>query len=93
MTTQELERELKTADDLLPQDILRDVTIEQLAAQLREIFAKDKALLERDARFRDNFTGVVNYIYIVLLNKPPAKRQKNLFSDTLINTLLTSQPA
>lgn len=91
MTKENLVKELQHSDTILPAVILRDMTSEQTAVVLAEVFKTYKQELLHNRKFRDNFTELVNYIYLLNLNKEPTKRKKNLFSTSLTSFLLNPQ--
>jgi len=93
MTKQELVNQLKSTDTLLPQDVLKDTSLKQLVAMLKKVFDENMQELEADVNFRNNFTELVNYVYVRSLHETPAKREKNPFGDRLIAFLLTPNPA
>lgn len=94
MDMKQLLQELKDTDNLLPQDILKDTNLKELATQLKTIFESNQQYLETDLKFRTNFTELVNYIYLSALDEQPDRRKKKIFSDRLITFLLaTPSPA
>lgn len=94
MQQQQLITILKQDDNLLPQDVLRNTDIKELVNDLVIIFETRKAELSEDARFKNNFTELVNYIYLMHLQTEPKHRSKKIFKDNLIAFLLNSpQPA
>lgn len=94
MTKDTLIKELKDKDEILPQELLSESSIEVLTKNLATIFESEKDELMENARFRNNFTETVNYVYLSVLSSAPDKRNKKIFSDNLITFLLDSpQPA
>lgn len=85
----QLIQELRNTDNLLPQDILRERDLEELANQLESIFAADQTELKENPTLRSNFTELVNYIYLSNLGLQPENRKKDIFNDNLIAFLLS----
>jgi len=90
MTTAELITELKQKDSLLPQAVLKDSSLQELATQLTEIFETKQEELLGDDKFRNNFTELINYIYLNTLTKQPERRNKSIFAENLISFLLNA---
>lgn len=90
MTQDDLIAELKETDNLLPQDVLKNTSLQQLAAELVTIFNTKQDDLKKDDRFRSNFTELVNYIYLANLHKQPSQRNKEIFKENIITFLLNS---
>jgi RecG-like helicase len=88
MSTDQLLIELKQNDNLLPQELLKDITLSDLTKSLIEIFDDHRDELEADLKLRANFTELINYIYLVTLSKKPEQRNKHIFSNQLTTFLL-----
>lgn len=88
MTTEQLFKELKQKDILLPKEILTDTSLSNLVNSLIEIFDNHREELEQDEKFRTNFTELINYVYLITLSEKPSTRNKNIFSNQLTSFLL-----
>lgn len=93
MKRDQLLKTLRTADDLLPQQVLQDATLTQLVVELDAIFAENRQELDINQKFRHNFTEIVNYVYLLTLEKKPEQRDKMLFNPHLIANLLQPKSA
>lgn len=89
MTTEQLIQELETNERILPKDLLQQADAETLAREAVLIFENHRDLLEQNKALQRNFLELVNYLYIVSLNKKAPKPKSSLFSDRLINGLLS----
>lgn len=92
MKTEELYRLLVNSDSLSPHDLTQNKYTE-LASELDEIFSTYQDELKENEKFRNNFTELVNYIYLDLLNESPSKRNKEIFNSNLTNFVLSYRAA
>ena len=90
MTTDELVSELKNKENILPQEVLKNTTLEALAGDLMKIFQDNLTELEQDDRFKENYIELINYVYMVMLSREPKKRNKDIFNESMITYLLNT---
>lgn len=90
MTTKELVAELKNKETILPQEVLKNTSLESLATDLMTIYKNNLTELEEEDKFKANYTELINYVYVVMLSREPKKRNKNIINEDVIKFLLNS---
>jgi len=90
MKTKQLLNAIDAREELLPVDILKNITEEELIDVLKKIFQNSKERIENDDEFRRKYIELVNYVLVRNLYKEKSKQKKNLFDQKLINFLLLS---
>lgn len=90
MTTEDLLNELKTRDHILPKDVLKDTSLENLADDLKLIFDENSEELRSNIKFRENYIDLISYVYVLMLQKKPEKRNKEIFNKKIITSLINT---
>lgn len=90
MSTDNLVKEIEERDYILPKDILKQTSEDELVKQLEEIFSKHKKRIAEEPEFRRKYIELVNYVIILNLRKAKKEQKKSLFDKDLIQYLLSS---
>lgn len=88
MTKSELVILLKSNAQILPKDILADVSFVALARLMLQILEEEKPELESNETFQQNYIELINYILLADLAEPASKRKK-FFDMSFLNAVLS----
>ena len=90
MSTDKLIKELEEQEYILPKDVLQGTSEDELVKQLEDIFNSHKDLLEANPEFRTKYIELVNYLFVLNLQKDKSDQKGTLFNEALIEYLLSS---
>lgn len=90
MRTTQLIRELEKEEYILPKDILKKISEDELIKQIEEIYVKHQDVLQEQEKLRYKYTELVSYLFFLNIQRAKSKKKSKLFSDKLINYLLST---
>ncbi len=93
MSTDDLIKTIEEEEYILPKDILKNTSEDQLIKELEEIFEKYQKKIEEEKSFRSKYTELVNYVFFLNLSRSESKKKQHPLNENIVNYLLNFREA